>query len=540
MARIPDFTALGGRTAPVTSRPIVVDQAGEIDANTIGRAAESIGNMAAVYTERQDKLKYAEAKSALLTADVAARKSLENDQNWETHESRYSEMMAKAREKAAGLIRNKSDRALFDMDAKLDVERGMGSIRDGARRIEVDMGRATLESVLSANRTAALEAKDEPTRAALLQATQDAIAGARDKGYVSAQDALATGQKWTRDYAEAFVGMKPAAERIALLDKSGIADHIPPDRRKALKDAALAEGKELRIRSESQAKADKLVGMGDMGAALEAARKIEDPELRDATTIRIKGYFADIDASKRLAANNLFDDVMDRIEQGATRDAIPAAEWLALEPSHREAIERRLKDKTEGRKPETNWTVYYSLRNSAASPDPKDREDFANKLNLMVHRNDLSDAQFESLTDLQMKMREGKADVELAGIRTQNDVVDGALNQLGIKRGQSASKEQNARAEKFEIMADERVRALQAETGKKATPDQVQQIVNALTTEVAINRPLWFDTKKPVFDLTLDDIPAADRADIERALRSAGKPVNDQTILDLYSIANRK
>lgn len=540
MAKIPDYTALGGRTAPATSRPIVVDRSGEIDANTMGRAAESIGNTVSVLSERQDRLKYAEAKSAMLTADIAARKALENDQNWETHESRYSEMMAKAREKASGLIRGKSDRALFDMDANLDVERGLGAVREGARRIEVDTGRATLESILSSNRTAALEAKDEPTRTALLQATQDAIAGARDKGYVSAQDALATGQKWTQDYAEAFVGMKSPAEQIDLLSKPGIADHIPPDRRKAIKDRAEKEGRELMVRGTSQATADKLVKSGDMGTALAEARKITDPEIRDDVTSRVKGYFADVEASKRLAANNLFDSVMDRVEQGATRDSIPPVEWLALEPSHRDAVERRLKDKTEGRKPEPNWTVYYSLRNSAASSNPKDRDDFANKLNLMVHRSDLSDSQFESLTDLQMKMREGKAEPELASIRTQRDVVEGALNQLGIKRGQNAKPEQNARAEKFEIAVDDRVRALQTETGKKATPAQVQEIVNSLTTEVAINRPLWFDTEKPAFDVTIDDIPEEDRADIERALKARGKPVTDQSILDLYTIANRK
>jgi len=534
MAKIPDYTALGGRAAPVTSRPIVVDQSSEIDANALGRAAESIGNTTAVFTERQDRLKYAEAKSALLTADIAARKALENDQNWETHESRYSEMMAKAREKAGGLIRGKSDRALFDMDANLDVERGLGAVREGARRVEVDTGRATLESILTNNRTAALEAKDEATRSALLRATQDAIAGARDKGYVSAQDALGTGQKWTQDYAEAFVGMKSPAEQIDILGKPGIADHIPPDRRKAIKDRAEAAGRELTVRGTSQATADKLVKSGDMGTALAEARKITDPEIRDAVTSRVKGYFADVESSKRLAANNLFDDVMDRVEQGAKRDSIPPVEWLALEPSHRDAVERRLKDKTEGRKPEPNWTVYYSLRNSAASSNPKDREDFANKLNLMVHRSDLSDAQFESLTDLQMKMKEGKADPELAGIRTKKNEVDGGLNRLGIKLGQSASQADKDKAEKFEIMVDERVLAMQSENGKPATAAQVREIVDGLTTEVAISHLLWRDTKKPAIELDAGEIPKADRADIERALKARNIPVNDETVLALW------
>lgn len=640
MARIPDVTALGGRTAPVSRRQIVVDQSGEIEAEGLGRAAQEIGQTVHVFTERRDKLRYAEAKSALLSADIAARKALENDQDWETHETRYSEMMAKAREKASGLIRDKSDRSLFDMDANLDVERGLGSIRDGARRIEIDTGRATLGSILSNNRTAALEAKDEATRSALLRATQDAIAGARDKGYVSAQDAMATGQKWTQDYAEAFVGMQPAEDRITILSgkrnsaymvgnpdgliergnidinnrpsvrntdgsistvrsmsfgddrgevliptvsddgkiltdrqaiehykKTGkhlgifktpedadayaeslhnqqdamynyqqsIADYIPPDRRKQMLDQARSEGKELRVRGESQSQADKLVSSGDLGTALSAARKIADPEIRDATTTRIKAHFADQDAVRRQRADAIFDSAMDRIEQGGTRDSIPTNEWLALEPAQRHAVEQRLVQKAGGEEPKTNWGVYYALRDTAAT----NPQEFA-KQNLLTSRPMLSDTEFKQMVDLQSKIKDGSAEAELAGIRTQKDVVEGALNQLGIKRGQSANKEQNARAERFEVAVDERVRALQAETGKKATPAQVQEIVNSLTTEVAINRSYWFDTEKPAFDVTIDDIPQADRADIERALNARGKPVTEQAILDLYTLANRK
>jgi hypothetical protein len=45
----------------------------------------------------------------------------------------------------------------------------------------------------------------------------------------------------------------------------------------------------------------------------------------------------------------------------------------------------------------------------------------------------------------------------------------------------------------------------------------------------------------PLLDVTVNDISASDRGDLERALRAKGRPVSDQTVLDLYlSIKGRK
>jgi len=220
MPRIPDASQLG-YSVPRTRTPRFQDRSGEIVADAVGRFGQTVGQVANQLQEREDSFAYAQAKSALLTADVEARRALENDSDWSTYEKRYSETMTKAREKAAGMIRGNRDRALFDMDAKLDMERGVGEIRNVAKRKEIDWGRASLDGMLQSNRTAALNAKDEPTRAALILATQDAINGAKAKGYLSEQEAMNHQQAWTADYAEGFVGMQPAEERIKLLGGSG-------------------------------------------------------------------------------------------------------------------------------------------------------------------------------------------------------------------------------------------------------------------------------------------------------------------------------
>ena len=232
MPRIPDASQLG-YSAPQTRTPRFQDRSGEIAAEATGRLGRTIGQAAGVLQEREDKFSYAQAKSTLLQADIEARRSLENDQDWGTYEKRYTESMAKAREKASGFIRSNNDRALFDMDAKLDVERGVGEVRGLAKRKEVDTGRAGLSAMLDTSRTTALEAQDEPTRASIIRNVQDGLAGAAQKGYISDQERVSQSQSWSTSYAEGFIDTLPFDKQVEVLSKpeGSAAQLLAPDRR---------------------------------------------------------------------------------------------------------------------------------------------------------------------------------------------------------------------------------------------------------------------------------------------------------------------
>lgn len=241
MARIPDVTDFGARPVVQARAPRVIDQSGDILAEGIGRAASTVSQIGAQFLQRQDQFATASARSEILQADVAVRKSLENDSDYSTYETRYTDAMQKAREAATAKIRSKTDRALFDEQAKLDIERGSASVREAARTREVDVSRANLDSTLEGNRTSALEARDEPTRTAFIQATQDAIAGAQAKGYLTAQEAVNTRQKWTSAYAESFVSMQPVDEQLKLLAKPSagtVGSYIDPAKRVDMIDSA--------------------------------------------------------------------------------------------------------------------------------------------------------------------------------------------------------------------------------------------------------------------------------------------------------------
>lgn len=233
MARIPDVMDLGSSPVPRRARGIVQDRSAEISANETAQFAGSIGNIAQQFGEREDKFAYAQAKSSLLQADIATRKQLENDPDWGTYETRYQESMNKALQASAKGIRGNRDRALFEMDAKLDLERGLGEIRGKARSKEIDWGRATTDQTLEANRAAALNAPDDASRQAILMASKEQIIGAQQKGYFSEQEATNAFQRFRDSAVTGYLEMQPSQKRVELLSKpkGTVAEYLQPDDR---------------------------------------------------------------------------------------------------------------------------------------------------------------------------------------------------------------------------------------------------------------------------------------------------------------------
>lgn len=358
MPRIPDSSQLG-YSAPQTRTPRFQDRSGQIVGDATQRLAGTIGQVASVLQEREDKFSYAQAKSSLLQADVEARRSLENDQDWSTYEKRYSESMAKAREKAAGLIRGNRDRALFDMDAKLDVERGVGEVRGLARRKEVDTGRASLESTLAANRSAALSAPDEATRSSFHSASLDMIGGAVQKGYFTAEEGGAVGRRYSESYAEGFIDTQDLSRQIEVLRKpeGTPANFLAPDRRANLLKSALDEQRILRDRAEAEAKARQAelrVALGervrDASAAYRMGLEFDDPPSKTDFMLALgpeKGEkaFAELQKDQDLSVELSAIARLPPAEQRAALDKqAPAGTAGAAEQSERYSIIRQRVD----------------------------------------------------------------------------------------------------------------------------------------------------------------------------------------------------
>lgn len=240
MPRLPDVTSLGERRVPVSQRNVPTDRSGEITGAAVAGFGDTLARVGADIQERQDRFAYAQARSELLQADIAIRRELENDQDFGTYEQRYREKLGKAREGATAKIQGRIDRAIFEQETKLDIERGVTSVREAARRKEVDVNRAGLNSLLESNRSAALEAKDEAQRVALIRNAQDAITGARNKGYINAQEAVEQSQAFGVSYAEGWLSLQSPSKQIELLVKPAgtVVEKLPADRRAHLLEGA--------------------------------------------------------------------------------------------------------------------------------------------------------------------------------------------------------------------------------------------------------------------------------------------------------------
>ena len=280
MARLPDVDSLGARPIPQSRERFVPSARPGAD---IAAGLNDLATAGFQIAERQDRLAYAKSKSGLLMEDLRVRAELENDQDWETYEQRYRDRMKKARETASGQIRDPMDRAAFEQDSDFDIERGALAVRGLAKAKEVDTGRATTSSILETNRTAALETKDAGTRTALIQSTSDALRGAREKGYISAQEEEGQWKRWTADYGEGFLKVQTLPKRIDMLSnpKGTPADFVAPDRRAVLLKAAKNE-----LESEQRARLSELRQsltdqMQDISAAAQAGIPVQNVPARE-------------------------------------------------------------------------------------------------------------------------------------------------------------------------------------------------------------------------------------------------------------------
>jgi hypothetical protein len=549
MAEIPD---VGGRGTPRSNRAIVTDRSGLILGDALEDVGGELGRVGEELEQKRNRFALAKAKSSFLRADLEARAELEQDQDFTTHEQRYREKLGKARDAATDMIEDQEQRTFFGMEADLDLERGVAAVRQRARSIETDSAMADLSTMLDGNRAAALQAKDEPTRAAIIQNSMEAIAAAREQygDSFTELDATKLRQQWTHDYAEASIAMMPASQRVAVLKnpKNTAAAFLQPDERAKLLKAAEDEDKELRIRSSSQDQSDRIMeAHSDRGEALAAARAIKDPEIRDATTTRVNARFAELEAIDNERNDKAFTDAATLVEQKGSIDGIDVRTWqTVLTQSQRVALEARAKQLRDGIEPTTDIALWYERRQEAADHPAA----FA-KRNLMDDRHLLADGDFKGLAEIQAAIRDGnpKADQLLSGVRTATQVVDDTLRQIGIDPSPKPGTTGAEQVARFSRAVDERVMALQTVTGHKATTEEVQGIVDELVVKGEVPGRTFFglfssSDDKFLFEIedgeafsvtAVDQVPAADRRQIEAALKKRGRPVTSEAVLTLYN-----
>jgi hypothetical protein len=296
-------------------------------------------------------------------------------------------------------------------------------------------------------------------------------------------------------------------------------------------------------RSDAQKQSDAIVAAGGtLTEQREKARQIDDPKLRDQVMERIEHEAAVKDKIDRDTEENRLMGAYNIIDRTHDVAKIPTNVWTQLTGNSRTALRSYAEHLAKGVPVETDLPTYYGLMKSAADNPEK----FATS-NLLEYRAKLGDTEFKQLAGLQLSIRSAdsrKTEKELSGYLTNRQVVENTLSLYGIDSNAKGNTDEGKAIAQLQRMIDNRVGAFQNLTGKQPTNDDVQRITDELLSQnVTVPGSWWniwpggkpfFDQSKRIIDFKVGDIPAADRTLIEQALRKAGRPVSDATVLDLY------
>lgn len=260
------------RASPgVTRRPVQSD-AGAVE----GRALEAFGSHLARSTEELadgiDRRELAAAQSAFARARIQLGTDAESStDDFSTLEGTYNTGAERALSGAAAGISNERLRNEFLQSARVDLERGEARVASIARRREVDAGVADLNALLEDNRAAALNATGAEERRSLIEATQLAIQGARDSGYVSEVEAGRLGRDWAESYAKGALDMMDPGDRLAAIGNGTYAGYLQPDEAEKIADRTRREIERQNAVARAEVRAllpDHLASMQTTGAGL--------------------------------------------------------------------------------------------------------------------------------------------------------------------------------------------------------------------------------------------------------------------------------
>lgn len=299
------------------------------------------------------------------------------------------------------------------------------------------------------------------------------------------------------------------------------------------------------LRKEAQVQADAIVRAGGtLTEQREKARLIEQPELRDAVMQRIEHEASIRERETRQAEEDQLRTAYDLVDRYQDVAAIPPATWAELSGAARSSLRGYARNLAQGIPVETDFGTYYSLMRQAA----EDPQAFSTR-NLLEARGKLDDGDFKQLAGLQLSIRNGdraKANADLNGFRTTNAIVNDTLSLFGVDPAAKPGTEEGRAIAQLQRMLDQRIEQFAQSTGKQPNNSDIQTMLDALLSTTVETPGSWWNIfpggkagpwgkdSKRLIDLTISDVPRAERKLIEEALRGAGRPVSDATILDLY------
>jgi soluble lytic murein transglycosylase-like protein len=198
--------------------------------------------------EDQQRLDFGKAQTAWLQGQADTHAAFEKDNDFATMQQRYGQQMQKVTESSASGITGGRMRQEFDNWVSQQNIRGGEQIRSMAWNKEKDANIAGLNQSLETSRSTYLTSTDPATRQQILDAANNMVHGAAEKGYIDQTQAQQLGQSWIKNTATGSLKMMQPEQRLdALQNPTGIVTFLPPDQRQAMIKEASYESLNTRL-----------------------------------------------------------------------------------------------------------------------------------------------------------------------------------------------------------------------------------------------------------------------------------------------------
>lgn len=365
MATLPQAADYGPRVRLVSNR---IDRPGEGEmavAEALSRAAATFTTMAIEHKQKDDALSYAHAKNEYLIADIQERDKLQDDQDFSTHNERYTEAMKGHYERLFPTVRSQRDRGLFDAEARLMNARGTVAVGDNARTKEIDWNVAELARHGEALQGVIMAASDAQTAQDGMLAYLEHANSLLTKGFLDETTHQASTQGFVTSTAEKrLIAMDPKLREV-LLERSitmaktrgepitreqifagegsgSIADFLPLDERVTMLEVTRKGNEHDDTMEQAYAVFDAVTSRytdpSKVQAAAAEAGKGLDPDVRTALNTLTTQYRQNAVAREAMERDDIMTAAGDLMDRGQDPESMNGDLWGKLLPVQRQSL----------------------------------------------------------------------------------------------------------------------------------------------------------------------------------------------------------
>lgn len=434
------------------------EQAEMAVADALVTATQEFARLSLQHQEKQDRVAYSRATSALLEEDIRIRRELEEQGNWQTYSDDYRTRINSAIERIRPMIRDRDDLAVWDADSRVSVERGISAMSEKALRREIDEDTAALLDSIETLKDQMHDMDPATLNRALLN-INERINARVDRGWMDPVAGANLRAATVEDMVSAQLLMMPEEEALAALQDSmdadpdrenlmnegtgSIADFLPDHEKMALYKRIEATYKIRRDREDATNAVNEAHRLfPDPNDARERDRYIRglglNPEALEIATTEARQRDADVVRFQETDHRETMDELAIMIRDGVTDpatgevrtftyDTLPEDRLASLPVAMQDTLKKYWRQLEEGRQ-FAEFTVWHNEDDAVASwwdwNQMSDQQKAAENLNSPKWLTTMDGDTWRSMVQEQELIQSGGRTTALPGGATNQQLVD--------------------------------------------------------------------------------------------------------------------